>query len=120
MWPPDGSVNVPIDVLPVIAFDQSMDLQTLTYGDDRHIVICEKITESSNSCRSGTEIDAVIEIHSVYYQNDLVIIHPNELLENSIVYTIFAGNQIRALPECLTYSYPMSGREQINFTSVIE
>ncbi|PKO04107.1 MAG: hypothetical protein CVU41_18750 [Chloroflexi bacterium HGW-Chloroflexi-3] len=120
MWPSDGSVNIPVDVIPVIVFNQSMDASTLTYGNASHIVICQKVSSSSNSCRNGTEVNAYIEIRSVVYHNDWVIIHPLENLSKGILYTMFAGNQIVALPECSSYSTPLGGRIQSNFTTVIE
>jgi len=120
MFPPDGSVNVPVDIIPVIVFNQSMDLSTLTYGDTSHIVICEKVSGSSNSCRTGTEVNAYLEIRSVIYYNDWLIIHPLLSLQKVFLYTIFAGNQIKTLPECATYSRPLGGREQSNFTTVLE
>jgi len=120
MFPPDGSVNVPVDIIPVIVFNQSMDLSTLTYGDASHVVICQKVSGSSNSCRTGTEVNAYLEIRSVIYYNDWLIIHPLEKLQNGILYTMFAGNQIKTLPECSTYSKPLGGRDQSNFTTVLE
>jgi hypothetical protein len=120
MYPPDGSVNVPVDIIPVIVFNQSMDTSTLSYGDASHIVICEKVSGSSNSCRTGTEVNAYLEIRSVIYYNDWLIIHPLETLQKGILYTMFAGNQIKTLPECSTYSKPLGGREQSNFTTILE
>jgi hypothetical protein len=120
MWPSDGSVNIPLDVIPVIVFNQSMDASTLTYGNTSHIVICQKVSPSSNSCRNGTEVNAYLEIRSVVYHNDWVIIHPLENLRKGILYTMFAGNQIIALPECASYSTPLGGRIQSTFTTVLE
>lgn len=120
MWPPDGSVNVPVDVIPVIVFDQSIDPTTLVYGDPSRIVICQKSSDSSNACRNGTVINATLEIKSMVYQNDWVIIHLQENLDAGILYTMFAGNQIKSLPECSTYSIPLGGREQSNFTSITD
>lgn len=120
MFPSEGSVNVPVEIIPVIVFNQSMEASTLTYGDTSHIVICQKVSGSSNSCRSGTEVNAYLEIRSVVYHNDWVIIHPLENLQKGILYTMFAGNQIVALPECSTYSKPLGGRKQSNFTTVLE
>ena len=120
MFPPDGSVNVPVDIIPVIVFNQSMDASTLSYGDTSHIVICEKVSGSSNSCRTGTEVNAYLEIRSMIYYNDWLIIHPLETLQKGILYTMFAGNQIKTLPECSTYSKPLGGREQSNFITVLE
>lgn len=120
MFPPEGSVNVPVDIKPVIVFNQSMDSNSLTYGDTSHIVICQKVSGSSNSCRSGTEVNAYLEIRSVVYYNDWLIIHPLKPLDNGIQYTMFAGNQIKTLPECSSYSKPLGGREQSNFTTVLD
>ncbi len=120
MWPPDGSINVPVDVIPVIVFNQSMDPSSLTYGDASHIVICQKVSANSNSCRNGTEVNAILEIRSVVYRNDWVIVHPLQDLQNGILYTMFAGNQIVALPECSAYSKPLGGRIQSNFITVFE
>jgi len=119
-WPSDGSVNIPTDVIPVIVFNQSMDLNSLTYGDENHIVICEKINSSSNSCRSGTEVSASIEVRSVIFQNDWVVIYPQSLLEKGVNYSLFAGNQLKVLPECNSYSRPFSGRKQSSFTTMSE
>ena len=118
MWPPEGSVNVPLDIQPVIVFNQSMNASTLTYGDANHIVICQKVSDSSNSCRNGTEIEAYIEILSVVYRNDWVNIYPLQLLEKGIRYTLFAGNQIVAHPDCSSYSKPLGGRVQSNFITI--
>lgn len=120
MFPPDGSVNVPVDIIPVIVFNQSMDASTLTYGDASHVVICQKVSGASNSCRTGTEVNAYLELRSVIYYNDWLIIHPQEALQKGILYTLFAGNQIKTLPECSTYSKPLGGRDQSNFTTILE
>jgi hypothetical protein len=104
----------------VIVFNQSMDASTLTYGDTNHIVICEKVSDSSNSCRNGTEVPAEIEILSVVYRNDWVYVYPLLPLEKGILYTLFAGNQIVAHPECSSYSKPLGGRVQSNFVTVLE
>ena len=120
IFPPDGSVNVPVDIIPVIVFNQSMDASTLTYGDASHVVICQKVSGASNSCRSGTEVNAYLELRSVIYYNDWLIIHPQEALQKGILYTLFAGNQIKTAPECSTYSKPLGGRDQSNFTTILE
>ena len=120
MWPADGSVNVPTDVIPVIVFDQSMDPTTLTYGDASHLVICEKLNNNSNSCKAGTEVNATLEIRSVVYYNDWVLIHPQSQLQNGILYTMFAGNQIKSMPDCSSYSQPLGGRDQTNFTTIAQ
>jgi hypothetical protein len=120
MWPSDGSINVPTTIYPVIVFNQSMNASTLTYGDANHIVICEKVSDSSNSCRNGSEVPAVVEIHSVVYRNDWVYIYPSQPLQKGIRYTLFAGNQIIAHPDCSSYSKPLGGRVQSNFMTVLE
>ena len=120
MWPPDGSVNVPVDVIPVIVFNQSIDPSSLVYGEPSRIVICQKSSDSSNACRNGSEVNATLEIKSMVYQNDWIIIHLQEPLRGGILYTMFAGNQIKSLPECFSFSSPMGGREQSNFTSITD
>jgi hypothetical protein len=120
MWPADGSINVPLNIRPVIVFNQSMNASTLTYGDANHIVICQKVSDSSNSCRNGTEIPARVEILSVMYRNDWVNIYPLQPLEKGIRYTLFAGNQIVAHPDCSSYSKPLGGRVQSNFITILQ
>ncbi len=120
MWPVDGSTDIPVNIQLQIIFNQAMDATTLTYGDVTHIVICEKINDSSNSCRSGTEVPARIEIRSAIYQNDTVFIYPSENLDYGILYTLFAGNQITAHPDCSSVAKPLGGREQSNFTTILE
>ena len=120
MWPADGSINVPLNIRPVIVFNQSMNASTLTYGDANHIVICQKVSDSSNSCRNGTEIPARVEILSVMYRNDWVNIYPLQPLEKGIRYTLFAGNQIVVHPDCSSYSKPLGGRVQSNFITILQ
>jgi hypothetical protein len=120
MWPIDGSTDIPVNIQLQIIFNQAMDATTLTYGDETRIVICEKINESSNSCRAGTEVPARIEIRSAFYQNDTVFIYPFENLDYGILYTLFAGNQITAHPDCSDYAKPVGGRQQSNFITIYE
>ncbi|HSM25147.1 MAG TPA: hypothetical protein VK856_09815 [Anaerolineaceae bacterium] len=118
MWPDDGSSAVAVDIKPIITFNQAMDRATLTYGDTNHIVICEKVSDSSNSCRSGSEVQAYLEIRSIHYLNDWIIIHPTEGLEKGVLYTMFAGNQIKSAPECSEFSKPLGGRVQSTFITI--
>ncbi len=120
MWPVDGSKYIPVNIQLQIIFNQAMDATTLAYGDETRIVICEKINESSNSCRSGTEVPARIDIRTAIYQNDTVFIHPLENLDSGILYTLFAGNHISSYSDCSAYSKPIGGREQSNFTTILE
>jgi hypothetical protein len=117
-WPPDGSVNVPTNIIPIIFFNQSMDPSTLTYGDANHVVICQKTNGNSNACRSGTEVNATVEIRSLIWRSNLVVILPQEPLQRGVQYTLFAGNQIKVNAQCS--STPMSGRKQSNFTTILE
>ena len=120
MWPVDGSVDIPVNIQLQIIFNQAMDATTLTYGDETNIVICEKINDTSNSCRAGTEVPARIEIRSAIYQNDTVFIYPIENLDFGILYTLFAGNQITSHPDCSSVSKPLGGREQTNFITILD
>jgi len=120
MWPVNGSKDIPVNIQLQIIFNQAMDATTLAYGDETRIVICEKINESSNSCRSGTEVPARIDIRTAIYQNDTVFIHPLENLDSGILYTLFAGNHISSYSDCSAYSKPIGGREQSNFTTILE
>jgi hypothetical protein len=95
-----------------------MDPTTLTYGDDNHVVICERINENANSCLQGTEVNATIEIRSLIWRHNLVVIIPQEPLQEGVLYTLFAGNQIKVNGQCSPT--PMGGRKQSNFTTVGE
>lgn len=120
MQPPDGSENVPLNIKLQIVFNQAMDANTLVYGDETHVVICEKINDTSNSCRSGTEVSARIELRTAVYLNDTVLITPIENLENGTLYTLFAGNQIAVHPDCRSYGKPVGGREKSDFNTIFE
>lgn len=119
MWPPDGSENIPIHLELQIIFNQAMDASTLIYGDETHIVICERINDSSNSCRSGSEVSASIELITNTYLNDTVRITPLNDLEFGTFYTLFAGNQIAVHPDCRTYGKPVGGREKSDFITIM-
>jgi hypothetical protein len=93
-----------------------MDPTTLTYGDENHVVVCQKTNGDSNACRSGTEVKATIEIRSLIWRYNLVVILPQEPLQKGVQYTLFAGNQIRVNSQC-SFT-PLSGRKQSNFTTI--
>lgn len=114
--PTDGSENVSLTVNPVIYFNQSMDPTTLTYGDEQHVVICQKINENSNACQNGTEVNATIQISSLFYRYQVVIIYPQVSLQRGVLYTIFAGNQLKVHPQCPPRS--VGERQQSNFTTI--
>jgi hypothetical protein len=115
--PSDGSVNVPVNSQPVIVFNQSIDPTTLIYGDTKNIVLCQKTSPTSNACNSTTIVNVTIEILSIVYKNDYVILHPLQLLESGKRYTIFVGNSLKPLPECSAYSPLITGRIQNSFTT---
>jgi hypothetical protein len=115
--PPNGSTNVPVDVQPVIIFDQSIDPTSLVYGDARNIVLCQKTSPTSNACINSTIIGATVEITSLVYRNDRLIIHPLQPLQPGKLYTLFVGNNLKPLTECSAYSTVISGRVQNNFTT---
>lgn len=96
--PAAGSTGVAQNVKPLIRFNQAMNADTLTYGDDRHLVICVK--GSGNDCINGTIVSATITVSSQLYPNDQVIITPTGPMYPGIPYTIFVGNQISNHVDC--------------------
>jgi hypothetical protein len=115
--PSDGSENVPVNSQPVIVFNQSIDPTTLLYGETKNIVLCQKTSSTSNSCISSTIVEVDVEILSIVYRNDYVILHPLQTLQSGARYTIFVGNNLKPLPECSAFSSVITGRIQNSFTT---
>jgi hypothetical protein len=115
--PSDGSINVPVNTHPVIVFNQSIDLATILYGDTKNILLCQKTSPASNACIYSTIVNVKLEILSINYRNDYVILHPLQILESGKRYTIFVGNNLKPLPECSIYSQLITGRVQNSFTT---
>ncbi|MBE0688475.1 MAG: Ig-like domain-containing protein, partial [Anaerolineaceae bacterium] len=115
--PSDGSLNVPVNTHPLIVFNQSIDPTTLIYGDTRNIVLCQKTSPTSNACILSTIVNVEVEISSIVYRNDYVILHPTQPLQSDSRYTIFVGNNMKPLPECSAYSPVITGRIQNSFTT---
>jgi hypothetical protein len=106
-----------VNTQPVIVFNQSIDPATLLYGDTKNIVLCQKTSPSSNACASSTIVNVTLEILSIVYRNDYVILHPLQLLQSGARYTLFVGNSLKPLPECSAYSPVITGRIQNSFTT---
>jgi hypothetical protein len=101
----------------MIVFNQSIDPATLLYGDTRNIVLCQKTSPTSNACISSTIVNVNVEILSIVYRNDYVILHPVQPLQSGARYTIFVGNNLKPFPECSIYSPVITGRIQNSFTT---
>lgn len=115
-YPLNGSENIPLSINPVVFFNQSMDPATITYGDENHVVLCQKLNENSDVCLPGTEVNATIEISSLIFRYNFVLIKPQSSLERDVLYTVFVGNQIKVHPQCP--NTPIGNRKQSNFRTV--
>lgn len=97
IFPAHSSVGEPPSIQPIIHFNQPMNINSLTYGDERHIVL---LRCTSEACNQNEIVPATISIGSNVYLNDTVVILPNENLWPNQLYRIIAGNQIRNHPDC--------------------
>jgi len=108
--PVNGSIDVPVSVQPVIYFNQSMNIDSLTYGDERHIVLC-----TTAACRTDDIVPATILINNFLNLNDQVTVIPTGVLAPLTVYYLEIGNQIQNHEDCGTINQGL--RYQISFST---
>ena len=115
--PSNESVNVPIDIQPIVKFNQAMDETTFVYGGNNFTVaLCE--FDNLNVCPPPKVISASLEIRDSIYSNDTLIIKPDAPLGNGVSYLIYIGNGIKPDPQCITYSEPISEKIISKFTTI--
>ncbi len=89
--PSDGETNFAVTTNIVIQFNQSMDLSSLIYGDERNMIICKN---DSNNCPSNDLILVNVTVENNSYTNDRVILNPINELDEEHTYYLTIGNQI--------------------------
>ncbi len=93
--PNEGTLNVPLNVQPIIRFNQAMDASSLQYrtgpNAENFIVLCEPKKLDNQNCKKDSEISASITISSKVNSNDQVLISPASLLKPNTVYSVFTG-----------------------------